>query len=68
LKIFIDTANIEEIKEINEMGFLAGVVKIISKRDRGCKFIASSKENTYPCRIFKVTSPFVFVWVFGLVT
>lgn len=25
MKIFIDTANIQEIKEINEMGFLAGV-------------------------------------------
>jgi transaldolase len=37
LKIFIDTANIEEIKEINEMGFLAGVTTnptLIAKEGR----------------------------------
>ena len=37
MKIFIDTANIEEIKEINEMGFLAGVTTnptLIAKEGR----------------------------------
>ncbi|NLO21932.1 MAG: fructose-6-phosphate aldolase [Syntrophomonadaceae bacterium] len=37
MKIFIDTANIEEIKEISEMGFLAGVTTnptLIAKEGR----------------------------------
>lgn len=37
MKIFIDTANIEEIKEINEMGFLSGVTTnptLIAKEGR----------------------------------
>ena len=28
MKIFIDSANIEEIREINDLGFLAGVTTI----------------------------------------
>jgi len=37
LRIFIDSANIEEIKEINEMGFLAGVTtnpSLVAKEKR----------------------------------